>query len=254
MTHFMKQSANIRASGGGREYWAARLATGAGRLGIVCAELWIAQAWALGVGSAIQLMAAHVAAAASYGAVAVALRRHVGGRPIVEATTIALTGPLGLMTLVLAGGAVGVQTHKVVRTDGDIMDAAERLDAAIRADRRPRRDPTARRSLMQRITDGDLAEQQEAITVIALRYEPRMHSALMAALRSTTPALRVQAAAAFAKLRERSVAEARSLLCEDPERLDAARAERMAQSPFLDLKASSALLAVARRAAKEPVR
>jgi hypothetical protein len=81
-----------------------------------------------------------------------------------------------------------------------------------------------------------------------------MHPALMAALRSTTPAVRVQAAAVFAKLRERFGSEARRLLSEGPGGADAAQAGALADSPFLDAATASALRALARAARPEPAR
>lgn len=246
--------AAVRAAVGWRGPRASRLAIGAARFCIVCAEVLIALSWVFGTGSAAQLFAAHAAAASVYGLAAAALRRNVGGRPLVEAAMIGLTGPLGLLTLVLEGGAGGAGAEDARLAQDDVMDAAERLDAAIRADRRPQRDPAARRSLIQRVESGDLAEQQRAITLISLLYVPGMHPALMAALRSTTPAVRVQAAAVFAKLRERFGSEARRLLSEGPGRADAAQADALAASPFVDAATASALRAIARAAFPEPGR
>jgi hypothetical protein len=74
--------------------------------------------------------------------------------------------------------------------------------------------------------------------MISQRYEPEMFSALVSALQSTTPAVRVQAAAVFAKLRERMSSEAKAILSTQAGLLEGATVAPGAGDPVLVARCS----------------
>ena len=223
-------------------------------------EALIAYAWLVRLASPVDLIAAHFAVVLGYFSVATWVAGSLSGAILFRSAMLFLVGPLmgvRLVTSAVAGGdgekaeadraraGVGPAT---VPTSTDLESAqADALYAQIMAGRRPRRDASNRRSLKQAIESGDLDAQQFAIAMISQRYEPEMFSALVSALQSATPAVRVQAAAVFAKLRERMSSEAKTILSTkgglltfstvargpgDP--VSAARCSRLAASGFVD--------------------
>ena len=87
-------------------------------------------------------------------------------------------------------------------------------------------------AFLDRLACGTLDQQQGAIAAISRDYHPNMRPALMAALASPVPALRVQAAAVFARLRGTYGERAKALLaCEDASAQDL---QEVAASGFVD--------------------
>lgn len=219
------------------------------RLAAAVTELWLTFAWIAGLLPHVQLLALHVAAVGMF-VVAVGLaRRDLAGGLLIDGLLLLLTGPLAAVEMLFRWPRRATFTT-VVRPEPVTPSASEALHADIAADRRVRRDPGGSRGLMERIKSGDLASQQFAIEVIARHYRPDMHPMLLAALSSPVPALRVQAAAVFAQLRERHAAEAKDLLRpkQPPDRAAEIRREvtacrNLAQSPFLDEALRAALMA-----------
>jgi len=222
------------------------------------AELLLGCLWLAGRVAPLQLLGAHFLLGGALLAVTWLLRRRDTGL-WVDAAVLLLTGPLGAISMLGQRGAPerNLAAALVVPDAGPAQTRlADALDAEITAGRRRRGDPENRRSMMDRVTAGDLADQQFAIAMLSLKYQPEMHPVLLAALQSPTPAVRVQAAAVFAKLRERFGAEAKRLLADaapdDPglRRERAAACRRLAQSPFADGAVATAL--AERAAALDP--
>jgi hypothetical protein len=217
---------------------------------------WVTQAAAPGL-----LLIAHFAIVAFYLFALRGIGAGLSGAVVFRAAMMCLLGPFAFIRLLMPATAVaaravaGAGAGPSGAGDAPIADtsAADALYAQILADRRPRRDTSNRRTLRDAIDSDELADQQFAIAMISQRYEPEMLSALAAALRSPTPAVRVQAAAVFAKLRERSAADAQRILAAArrgesttvASRDLSERCRRLAASGFLDDDTASELRRVA---------
>jgi len=220
------------------------------RFGAASFELFLGCLWLAGRVEPLQLLGAHLALAGALLAVAWALRRFDSGLWI-DAALLSLTGPLGAVSILWQRGApernpaVSTAVRSAEALPGPSL--ADALDAEILAGRRRRGDPENRLSMMDRLARGDLGDQQFAIAILSLKYQPEMHPVLLSALQSPTPAVRVQAAAVFAKLRERFSAEAKRLLSaqtpDDPgaRRDHAAACRALVRSPFADGEVATAL-------------
>jgi len=182
-------------------------------------EASLAVAWFLSLGEAHELLLLHVLLCLAYLAASLALTGT--DEPVVwdRAALLFLLGPLAAIGTVAALAPGGAATAPDVldrgREGGDgtsELSIAEALYNEVKAGRRARREPSACASLEAALASGDLARQQRAIALISRCYEPEMLAGLEAARASPTPAVRVQAAAVFAKLRERAAAEAKALL------------------------------------------
>lgn len=233
----------------GRPTWTVRALLRTLRLAVAAAELWIAHAWLGSTTAPAALLLAHAAIVALFLSVAWSMRDHPGTGLWGDAVLLLLAGPLAAIALVWRRRpAHNAVTGLVAAGAAAEVADADRLDAAIVAGRRPRRDPENRASLMDRIQHGDLAEQQAAIAMLSLNYRAELHPVLMAGLQSPTPAIRVQSAAAFAKLRERFGAEMKRLLAPElPDddatelRARAAACRELARSPFAEESVAAAL-------------
>lgn len=121
---------------------------------------------------------------------------------------------------------------------------SQRILAQIAQNRRPCHPATAPVALAQVFAHGDLGSQQAAVMALARNYGPDLRPVLDLALRSSIPAVRVQAAAVFAHLRDSYNARARQLR-DAPDRFDpdARRAEAMilAKCGFIDPALSARL-------------
>jgi hypothetical protein len=229
--------------------WTGRALLRTLRLAVAAAELWIAHAWLGATLAPAALLLAHALVVALFLSIAWSLRDHPGTGLWADAVLLLLAGPLAVIALVwrrrpahnAVTGLIGAGV------EAEVADA-DRLDAEIVAGRRPRHDPENRASLMDRILSGSLAEQQAAIAMLSLNYRAELHPVLMAGLQSPTPAIRVQSAAAFAKLRERFGADVKRLLA--PElpgeaaaqlRARAAACRELARSPFAEESVAAAL-------------
>jgi hypothetical protein len=184
------------------------------------------------------------------------INRKTAGGLLVDGAMLFLTGPLAAGGMILRRqGRPAVLA--VERPTLSPVSPAESLYTDIVAGRRPHRDPSNQLSILDRLSSCDLANQQFAVAAISRTYRPEMHPALMAALQSKTPAIRVQAAAVFAKLREQYASEAKHLLelanynAADVEIFPrqnqiAAACRELARSPFLDDAVTRALIDKAR--------
>lgn len=239
-----------------------RLLGGLLRFLIASTELWLGCLWLAGRAAPLTLLAAHAAVAGTLLAVAWACRRRDTGLWL-DAALILFTGPLGAVSMLWQRGSrTPVDAAAALRDAQPSRDKsrAEALHADLLAGRRRRGDPGNRLSMMDRVTRGGLADQQFAIAMLSLKYQPEMHPVLLAALQSPAPAVRVQAAAVFAKLRERFGAETKRLLAPDPgaagdprqQRERAAACRRLAASPFTDGGVAAALLDRARSLEADP--
>jgi hypothetical protein len=195
------------------------------------------------------LLLAHAVILALFLSIAWNMRDHPGTGLWADAVLLLLAGPLAAIALVWRRRPAHNAVTGLVSAgaDAEVADA-DRLDAEIVSGRRPRHDPENRASLMDRIQGGDLAEQQAAIAMLALNYRSELHPVLMAGLQSPTPAIRVQSAAAFAKLRERFGADVKRLLAPEPPDDDAAQlraraaaCRELARSPFAEESIGAAL-------------
>jgi hypothetical protein len=227
-------------------FWVARVV-------VACAELWIAYAWFSGLTSLATLVSMHLASVGAFFGAIWLTNQKATGSLLVEGAMLFLTGPLA---------AIGMSLHRqkrtvvlaVARRPIASVSPAESLYLDIMGGRRPRRDPSNQLSILDRLSSCDLATQQFAVAAISRIYCPEMHPALMAALQSQTPAVRVQAAAVFAKLREQHASEARRILeapSSDIETLarrgqTVSACREIARSPFLDDAVTRALMDRAR--------
>ncbi|MFO1144209.1 MAG: hypothetical protein U1E59_17890 [Amaricoccus sp.] len=225
-------------------------------------ELWLGCVWLAGRAAPTTLLAAHAAVAGTILALAWACRRRETGLWL-DAAMILFTGPLGALSMLWQRGSRTPADAAASLRDALASRArsrAEALHADLLAGRRRRGDPGNRQSMMDRVTRGGLAEQQFAIAMLSLKYQPELHPVLLAALQSPAPAVRVQAAAVFAKLRERFGAESKRLLAADigaaadqrQQRERAAACRRLAASPFADGGVAAALLDRARSLEADP--
>lgn len=200
------------------------------------------------IGSALSLVMAAVIFATAIAVAVALLRKH----------RVALWLTLGFLLLLgpFAGPVLWCLLRKTkseswdcttVKTDV-IETPAQRILAQIAQNRRPRYRSTAPVALTQVFAHGDLRSQQTAILALAHNYEPDLRPALDLALGSSIPAVRVQAAAVFAHLRNNYNSRARQLR-DAPDRFDAAarRAEAriLAKSGFVDPALTTRLLSEA---------
>lgn len=122
---------------------------------------------------------------------------------------------------------------------------AQRILAQIAQNRRPRDPDAAPVALAEVFAQGDLKSQQAGLLALARNYGPDLRPALDLALSSPIVAVRVQAAAVFAHLRDSYGSRARALR-EAPEQLDPesrrAEARVLAESGFVDPALAAHLL------------
>jgi hypothetical protein len=165
-----------------------------------------------------------------------------------------LLGPIGGFVLLIANygldGVMAQATRPPSWTAPPLK--AETLHAEILQGRRPQANALIPRPFVEVFASGTLGRQQEAIAAISLNYRPQLLPALRLALASEMPALRVQAAAVYAKLRgsfgERAKA-LRAAAMAAPLSADlAAEAEAVAASGFVDAETAAELMAHAARA------
>lgn len=129
---------------------------------------------------------------------------------------------------------------------GEVADTpAQRILAQIAQNRRPRHPDAAPLALAEVFSRGDLKAQQAGLLALARNYGPDLRPALDLALGSPIPAVRVQAAAVFAHLRDSYGARARSLR-ETPEAFDPKdrriEAQALSDSGFVDPVLAARLL------------
>jgi hypothetical protein len=219
---------------------------------IALGDLAIIHAWLSGKISSIAAVGVHIAFTFTLVGLAALVRRTLTARLVCRLFTLLLLGPLG-------GAAVLVQRGtQLVRRDGSSAPKkalvekakprllrpgrAEAICAAIRQGRRPRPAVSRLKGFAEIFAGDDLTAQQAAIAAISRRYRPDMLPALMTALDARIPAIRVQAAAVYARLRGEFADQAKALLAAKPDLSEGGEAvaalarecRSVARSGFLD--------------------
>lgn len=166
-----------------------------------------------------QMFSLHIACAISILAIAVLIFRQARLSALIEAGLCILAGPLGALVLQVtrlgssASSADPNNPHRMGRLDHaaplSLPDAIHEMH--VQGRRSALRDP-ADESYADLLRHGDLPRHNEVIAAISRNYEPEMYPALLLALSSNSPALKVQAAAVFSKLRRSFGDSANALL------------------------------------------
>lgn len=239
--------------------------------GVACLmDIVLLQGWLQGRHAMLEVIALHTGLAIGLGALAMLARRRFSQPILVRVILLILFGPLGGPALMIAAPAAPASRRKEAgpapatasRTAGPVS-ADDIYDRIVQGRRHPLpRSPLC--SLLQTFAAGSFPQQQEAIAAMSRAYHPDMRPALSAALASPTPAIRVQAAAVYAKLRRTYETRAKELLgsgrSADPPCGPGLAAEclTVAESGFVDpetvraLKDVSARLAVSSRSLALP--
>lgn len=165
-------------------------------------SLWFAD-WI----STVQLFSLHVLAMCLLFGLAVLFNRRATLPVLIETSFCILAGPLG--TLVFQIGRLG-QMRPVTQLDaldgaeGDLskpLSVSDAIHEMHLQGRRSKPRDAEDQTYADIIRHGDLLRQNEIIAAISRNYKPEMYPALSLALGSHSPALKVQAAAVFSKLR-----------------------------------------------------
>ena len=159
-----------------------------------------------------------------------------------------LLGPLAgiVLAIWLVRPLRGAGAQRVTRADADLppVSRAEAICAALVDGRRFSPRTGAPPSFAGLFVGDDLTAQQRALMIMARAFDPDLRPALQAALASPLPAVRVQAAAVFAYLRDTYAGQARDVLTGrhglEPAALTA-QIDRLRRSGFLDAQTGSLL-------------
>lgn len=214
-------------------------------------------AWCGGTIDAPRAIGFHILlACVLFGATAL-LRRRVLAVDVLRISMLVVLGPLGGCVLVILelGRLLRVRASGSGRpVDDSGFEVQKRAGGAwaIWAAMRQGRRPVPSLSRPSRFVDifgsGDLARQNATIAAISRHYRPEMLPALMSALNSPVPSVRVQAAAVYAKLRNHYGERAKALLAatecgggEKDSATLAAECANVAASGFLDNTAAANL-------------
>ena len=217
-------------------------------------SLWLAD-WI----STSQLFTLHLFGIGLVLGVSTLLDRRASLSALLEAGLCMLAGPLGTLVLQVARlGQVLPATNPddLEEMDNDspgpvsVPDAMHEMHVQ---GRRSKPHKAEDQSYADIIRHGDLLRHNEVIAAISRNYKPEMYPALSLALGSSSPALKVQAAAVFSKLRRTLGDAANDLLATHLTSLTPDTAqdyhERMlnvARSGFVDAGKAQALMARAR--------
>lgn len=163
------------------------------------------------------------------------------GAVILTLTFVTLGPFAGPVFLLAACGPVIRKSRIAFLPEPEIRQdtRAERICTEITEGRRPRPSELAEPCLAEVFATGSLAEQQTALAAMVRYYAPELRPALDCALASEIPAVRVQAAAVFAHLRDTFAARARALAAEETGLAEAsyeAEIAAVAASGFVDPK------------------
>lgn len=215
--------------------------------------------WADGGATALQVVALHSVATGLIVLILAADRRRPAGRLLGTGALLILLGPMGGPTMATSRvvarwlGSINADFGDEPHEADTELPAPERIYRQILQGRRYT--PTNRcLARFEATLCGDDAEAQYAtISTITRNYAPEMRPALALALRSPNAALRVQAAAVFAKLRTSYGDRATEILLELKENPRgsniaalAAEARTVANSGFVEEELKRHLLAVAK--------
>lgn len=215
-------------------------------------DLFLIWGWASGDTTTMSALVWHGAATCVLSAAAWPLQRRHRIAIVSALLTCLLLGPIGGLVLVIIDLSDGPTVTKLSPhpIDQQTKALADVLHSQITQQRR-RATATGTANFVSVFRTGSLHRQQEAIAAISQRYTPAMMPALQQALASDIPAIRVQAAAVFAKLRgvftERCKAVLLQAARESVSPALAAEARAVAASGFVDHETAAALGAVATR-------
>lgn len=196
-----------------------------GVLLVVLLDLSIATSWAGGFIGPVQALAGHLAGATLVLFLLGLLHRRVTPQMYLVAALLVLLGPLGSFVLLIAGldrpdstplPAVRDRAYGRGERGDTPPPAVEAVYASLRQGRRPRASAASLSSYETVFLTADLPLQQQALAAISRAYRPEMRPALLVALSSNRPAVRVQAAAVFARLRGGYDDRAKAVLAQDP--------------------------------------
>jgi hypothetical protein len=214
-------------------------------------DLMIVHAWRVGSLGTPQSLSAHILAVVAVGG-AMLLLPGTRIRTAVSLLVCLLLGPVGGIVLVVSDLGRVRQDPQPAHVDVPAASRAERLHAEILQGRRRRGRGRPTASFATVFASGTLAEKQAAVAAISLSYRPEMLPGLRLALASDVPAIRVQAAAAYAKLRGSFIERAKAALAAaargDGGETLVAEAHAVATSGFLDAETVSALVELTQRA------
>lgn len=222
------------------------------------ADIVLLRAWLGGDLLMIVIMALHLCLALAFGVLFHLFCGRSLSRTLANASILALFGPFGgPVLMIIAPGVVPSPTRITPEAQRSSArqpprDTADELfDQICQRRRHPLSHGTAP-SFLQIFHTGTLRHQQEAIAAISRGYHPDMRPALSAALASPVPALRVQAAAVYAKLRGTYGDQAKELLAGTGHSRDKAAILEVAASGFVDEETRGKLLDLAAQEAPVP--
>lgn len=206
-----------------------------------------------------QLFAMHVFAVGFLLGLFILLNRRARLPALLEAGFCILAGPLG--TLILQIARLGQVLSATDMDDLEDLDNEQSKQVSVPdaihemhiQGRRSKPILAEDQSYADIIRHGDLLRHNEVIAAISRNYKPEMYPALSLALGSSSPALKVQAAAVFSKLRRTLGEAANSLLATDLATLPPETAQdyydrvlNVARSGFVDAGKAQDLVARAR--------
>lgn len=202
------------------------------------------------------MFAVHLFSALFLMGVAALLDRKLFLCALIEGSLCLLAGPLGTLVLLLARLGQDQAAANPNNLEDPLDDASMPVsppDAIHEMHVQGRRlmlRQDESQSYADMLRDGDMLRQNEVISAISRNYEPEMYPTLSMALGSSNPALKVQAAAVFSKLRRTLGEEANDLLATDQTKLmpnqaleHRQRLLRAAKSGFVDAAKVEALMA-----------
>jgi hypothetical protein len=144
------------------------------------------------------------------------IRRTVYARDLALLATLLLFGPFGGIAVLFQelARSIGQRRMGTARADatGRPLNQAEMVFAAICQNRRPRAPGSDLASFVSAFESDSRTRQNAALAAISRNYQPEMLPALIDALGSKVAAIRVQAAAVFAKYRTSFGNRARELI------------------------------------------
>lgn len=214
-------------------------------------DLALVRLWAVGDFSTAETLASHIALTAAVGSVVLALRWRDRVRTAISLLVCLVLGPIGGFVLLIGDLGRDGKTSPAARPAPLAVppSRAELLHADILQNRRRRPSGQATQPFAWVLSSGTLARKQEVIAAISRNYRPEMLPALRLALASDAPALRVQAAAVYARLRgsfgDRAKAVSTAALSGRLSAELAAEAEVVAASGFVDEETAAELRASA---------
>jgi hypothetical protein len=213
--------------------------------------------WLSGGVTTTQMFTIHLASAMALLIIVALVYPHARLSALVEAGLCMLAGPLGALVLQvtrLGSAASSADPNNPHRMGALCAKAPLSLPDAIHEmhvqGRRSTLQDAEDESYADLLRHGDLPRHNEVIAAISRNYEPEMYPALLLALSSDSPALKVQAAAVFSKLRRSFGDSANELLAtelavmtpdEALERHD--KLLTVARSGFVDTAKAEALIA-----------